>query len=224
MITKQSIEQDVRLAKRGDSDAFSRLIVAYERNLYGLARTYLKRDEDCADAVQETIFKSFRAIHTLKEPAYFKTWLFRILINECIQLLRVQKRTRIFNQSECDAESVNVPYEAIELKEAVAYLEKDLRVVIQLYYYEDLSIKQIAKFVGVPEGTVKSRLHRARTLLAEELESSQERRVDYDQQLMQGSIVMMTLFRCFLLYASKLTECFPCSQRNGYHLVDAVIS
>ncbi|CEH31890.1 RNA polymerase sigma factor [Aneurinibacillus migulanus] len=183
MIIKQNIEQDVWLAKCGDSDAFSRLIRTYERNLYGLARTYLKRDEDCADAVQEAIFKAFKAIHTLKEPAYFKTWLFRILIHECIQLLRKQKRTRIVKQSEWDVEAVNVPYEAIELKEAVTYLENDLRVVIQLHYYEDVPIKQIAELVGVPEGTVKSRLYRARTLLAEELESSQERKVDHDPKL-----------------------------------------
>ncbi|WP_341874652.1 sigma factor [Paenibacillus brasilensis] len=47
----------------------------YQHDLYSLARTYLKRDEDCADAIQETIFKSFKAIHSLREPAYFKTWL-----------------------------------------------------------------------------------------------------------------------------------------------------
>ncbi|RFB33013.1 sigma-70 family RNA polymerase sigma factor [Brevibacillus sp. VP] len=183
MIIKQNVEQDVRLAKHVDGDAFSRLIRTYERNLYGLARTYLKRDEDCADAVQETIFKAFRAIYTLKEPAYFKTWLFRILINECIQLLRVQKRTGIVKQSERDVRSVNVPHEAIELKEAVMHLDNDLRVVILLHYYEDVPIKQIAELVGIPEGTVKSRLHRARTFLAEELESSQKRKVDYDPKL-----------------------------------------
>ncbi|MFE4201678.1 sigma-70 family RNA polymerase sigma factor [Aneurinibacillus aneurinilyticus] len=183
MIIKQNIEQDVWLAKHGDEDAFSRLIRTYERNLYGLARRYLKQDEDCADAVQEAIFKAFRAIHTLKEPVYFKTWLFRILIHECLQMLRIQKRTRIVKQLERDARSVNVPYQAIELKEAITHLEDDLRVIIELHYYKDVPIKQIAEFVGVPEGTVKSRLHRARILLAEELESSQERKVDHDPKL-----------------------------------------
>ncbi|MEH6943242.1 sigma-70 family RNA polymerase sigma factor [Bacillus sp. JJ722] len=170
---------------RGDGDAFSRLVQTYERNLYGLARAYLKQDADCDDAVQETILKSFRSLHTLKEPAYFKTWMFRILINECIQFLRTKKRAQNSNRIILSVKAANVPYEVIELKDAIKNLDKDLRIVIHLHYYKDLTIKQVADCIGVPEGTVKSRLYRARILLAEELESSQERNVDYDQQLRQ---------------------------------------
>ncbi|WP_345890073.1 sigma-70 family RNA polymerase sigma factor [Paenibacillus dendritiformis] len=180
MLTKQHMEQLVLLAQRGDADAFSRLIVAYESSLYRLARSYLKRQEDCADAVQETVFKSFRAIRSLKEPAYFKTWLFRILVHECCQLLRERKRNPIAKPAEWDAAEARDPFHAIELKEAVTYLEHDLRKIVQLYYYKDMTIRQIAKAAGVPEGTVKSRLHRAREQLAEILESPEERNVDHD--------------------------------------------
>lgn len=120
---KSDIERDVRLARLGDPEAFSRLILANERNLYGLARLYLKREEDCADAVQETIVKSFAAMPALKEPAYFKTWLSRILIHECLQLLRSQQRQRTVARVDEVADAM--PYEAIELKEAVAHLEDD---------------------------------------------------------------------------------------------------
>ncbi|CAH0120796.1 hypothetical protein PAE9249_03319 [Paenibacillus sp. CECT 9249] len=185
MTVAYDFQRDVGLAMGGDSDAFIRLIIAHKNNLYGLARTYLNRDEDCADAIQETIYKAFRGIETLREPAFFKSWLSRILINECIQLLRAQKRVRIIGQSEWDCHTANVPYEAIELREAVAYLEDDLRNVIQLYYYEDVPIKKIARRLGVPEGTIKSRLHRARELLAEVLESPDDRRMMYDPNLMQ---------------------------------------
>ncbi|USG67761.1 RNA polymerase sigma factor [Brevibacillus ruminantium] len=185
MTDTYDFQQDVDLAMRGDTDAFIRLILAHKNYLYSLARTYLNHDEDCSDAVQETIFKAFRSISTLKEPAFFKSWLSRILINECIQLLRAQKRMLIIEQSKWDCIPINVPYEAIELKEAVAYLEDDLRNVIQLYYYEDAPIKKIAKRLGVPEGTIKSRLHRARELLAEILESPHDRRMMYDPTLMQ---------------------------------------
>ncbi|MFE9278645.1 sigma-70 family RNA polymerase sigma factor [Paenibacillus glucanolyticus] len=178
MNKKPNIERDVQLAKYGDREAFSRLIRVYERSLYGLARMYLKQDEDCADAVQEAILKSFRAISTLKEPAYFKTWLCRILIHECLQLLRSQKRLRTAETTIKDVDVV--PYEAIEVKEAVAHLEDDLRKVIQLHYYRDMPIRHIAKIVGVPEGTVKSRLHRARGILASRLDPSSERNVNYD--------------------------------------------
>lgn len=175
---KSDIERDVRLAQQGDPEAFSRLILANERNLYGLARLYLKREEDCADAVQETIVKSFAAMPSLKEPAFFKTWLSRILIHECLQLLRSQQRQRTV--APVDEVADAMPYEAIELKEAVAHLEDDLRRVIQLHYYRDMPIRAIAKIAGIPEGTVKSRLHRARAILAERLESSTERNVSHD--------------------------------------------
>ncbi|MCV4234382.1 sigma-70 family RNA polymerase sigma factor [Virgibacillus sp. LDC1] len=178
MNKKSNIECDVQLAKRGDREAFSRLIHACERNLYGLARLYLKREEDCADAVQEAIYKSFIAIPTLKEPAYFKTWLSRILIHECLQLLRSQQRLRKVDPTDGGADAL--PYEAIELNEAVTYLEEDLRRVIQLHYYRDMPISHIAKIVGIPEGTVKSRLYRARAILAERLDPSTERNVSHD--------------------------------------------
>lgn len=174
---KSDIERDVRLAQQGDPEAFSRLILANERNLYGLARLYLKREEDCADAVQETIVKSFAAMPSLKEPAFFKTWLSRILIHECLQLLRSQQRQRTI--APVDEVADAMPYEAIELKEAVAHLEDDLRRVIQLHYYRDMPIRAIAEIAGIPEGTVKSRLHRARAILAERLESSTERNVSH---------------------------------------------
>lgn len=183
MIADPAMEEEVLLAQQGDREAFGRLILKFERNLYSLARSYLKKDEDCADAVQEAIYKSFRSIKTLKEPAYFKTWLFRILINECIQLLRKQKRVEVANELERDIMEGNAPYEAVEFQEALANLEFDLRAVIRLYYYEDLPLQQIAEILGVPKGTVKSRLHRARTILADELKSSEERNVGHDRQL-----------------------------------------
>lgn len=185
MSGKRDIQQDAALAMHGDAEAFGRLIRVYQRDLYSLARTYLKRDEDCADAIQETIFKSFKAIRSLREPAYFKTWLSRILIHECIQLLRSQQRLRIDSRSEWNYKIARLPYEAIELNEAVAQLEDELRAVIQLHYYMDVPVKRIAIQLGVAEGTVKSRLHRARKLLAEVLESPYDRRMIYDPTVTQ---------------------------------------
>lgn len=179
---KREVQQDIQLAQDGSVEAFARVIQLYERTLYGLARTYVGRDEDCADVVQDTMMKAFRAIRTLREPAYFKTWMIQILINECRQWQRKKKRSPTVELSplQIEEKAVQAPYEAIELTEAVWKLEHELRIVVWLHYYEDLPIKQVALRVGVPEGTVKSRLHRARVLLAEELESSQERNVDHD--------------------------------------------
>ncbi|MGG4460167.1 sigma-70 family RNA polymerase sigma factor [Brevibacillus porteri] len=182
MSVKMEVQQDIQLAQDGSVEAFARVIQLYERTLYGVARTYVGRDEDCADVVQDTVMKAFRAIRTLREPAYFKTWMIQILINECRQWQRKKKRSPTVELSvlQIEEKSIQAPYEAIELTEAVRKLEHELRIAVWLHYYEDLPIKQVALRVGVPEGTVKSRLHRARVLLAEELESSQERNVDDD--------------------------------------------
>lgn len=187
MSIKREVQQDIQLAQDGSVEAFARVIQFYERTLYGLARTYVGRNEDCADVVQDTVMKAFRAIRTLREPAYFKTWMIQILINECRQWQRKKKRSPTVELSllQIEEKSVQAPYEAIELTEAVWKLEHELRIVVWLHYYEDLPIKQVALRVGVPEGTVKSRLHRARVLLAEELESSQERNVDDDPTIVR---------------------------------------
>ncbi|TQK62447.1 RNA polymerase sigma-70 factor (ECF subfamily) [Brevibacillus sp. AG162] len=187
MSIKREVQQDIQLAQDGSAEAFARVIQLYERTLYGLARTYVGRDEDCADVVQDTVMKAFRAIRTLREPAYFKTWMIQILINECRQWQRKKKRspTVELSPTQIEEKAVQASYEAIELTEAVWKLEHELRIVVWLHYYEDLPIKEVASRIGVPEGTVKSRLHRARVLLAEELESSQERNVDHDPNFMR---------------------------------------
>lgn len=187
MSMKMEVERDVQLAKEGNEEAFARVIQYYERILYGLARTQVARDADCADVVQEAVYKAFKAIRTLRETAYFKTWMIQILLNECRQWQRKNKRmpTVELSSFQMAAKTVHAPYEAIEVVEAVKGLEPELRLVVWLHYYEDLPVRQIALRVGVPEGTVKSRLHRARLLLAEELESSQERNVDDDPTLMR---------------------------------------
>ncbi|SID64161.1 RNA polymerase sigma factor SigM [Mycobacteroides abscessus subsp. abscessus] len=109
-----------------------------------MARGLLSNDNDCADAIQETILKSFRSIRKLKQPKYFKTWITRILINECHNILRKKQTV--------------VPVEDIE------YYKH--RAPVILYYYEDFSVKEIAELLEISTGTVKSRLNRARAKLS----------------------------------------------------------
>ncbi|WP_025691261.1 sigma factor [Paenibacillus zanthoxyli] len=78
-----SMEQEVKLAKQGDREAFIRLTRQIENGLYNTARAMVKKDEDIADALQETILKAYKSLDTLREPGFFKTWVYRILINEC---------------------------------------------------------------------------------------------------------------------------------------------
>lgn len=161
--------QEVLRAKKGDKDAFVRLIRLSEQSMYQASKAILHSDNDCADAMQEAILKAYRSIRTLREPAYFKTWLIRILIHECNRLLQHKQKIIPFKELHIAIER-DAGYTSIELKEAVRSLEPDLRIVIHLYYFSDWPIKDVSKALDLPEGTVKSRLYRARDLLHENLQ------------------------------------------------------
>ena len=82
------MENLVKKAKSGDSGAFAQLIRMNTQSMYKVAWAYLKNDEDVADAIQETILKCYEKLSTLKKDSYFKTWMIRILINNCNEMLR----------------------------------------------------------------------------------------------------------------------------------------
>lgn len=169
--------EDVRRAQRGNHEAFVLLIKEYELSMYRVAKSYLKTDPECADAMQETILKAFQAIRTLKEPKYFKTWLFRILINECIRLRK--QSVQVVSMAEIAEGSCRIEtQQGLEIWEAVQSLEEEFRVVIALFYMEDVPLKEVAQILDIPEGTVKSRLYRAREKLAHFIR--EERGVTYE--------------------------------------------
>ena len=161
-------ESDVSLAQAGDKDAFSRLIYDCQNAMYRVAKSILKQDEDCADAIQEAITKSYYSINKLKNQQNFKTWLIRILINQCYDLLK-QKKKDIPTEPSDPLFQLNAQQETNEyyqLSEAITKLSTNNRIIITLFYYEQLTLKEIANILKIKEGTVKSRLNRARNKLA----------------------------------------------------------
>lgn len=160
------LTEKAELARKGDKQAFVTLIRTIQQSLYVIARSIVKNNEDSADAMQETITKAFTSIHTLKEPAYFKTWIIRILINECNQMNRKKKRVSLLPY-DLRKTSYKDEYEQVELFEVIDELDEQLQTIVTLFYIEDLAIKDIAKVLEISEGTVKSRLFRARKLLSE---------------------------------------------------------
>ncbi|WP_418223063.1 sigma-70 family RNA polymerase sigma factor [Clostridium isatidis] len=161
-----SIELDVRLAKKGDKEAFSRLIENNKTSLYRVALSMLSGKQDIEDAIQNTIIKSYEGIIYLRKNEFFKTWLIRILINECKRIIKNNKRTIPIEEVNYNV-GVSDNYNNLELTNAVNLLEKDLKVVTTLFYFEDIPQKEIAKLLNIPEGTVRSRLSRARKRLYE---------------------------------------------------------
>lgn len=162
-------ESLVKRAQLGDKEAFVQLIKGMEASLYKVSKAILLSDSECLDAVQETILIAYTSIQQVREPKFFKTWITRILINECNKIRKVQ--TKIVKMDSYLEPSTNEQREIfIDLQTAIDNLETDLRSVITLYYYEDLSIKEIGTVLDIAVGTVKSRLNRARTKLGSLIE------------------------------------------------------
>lgn len=159
-------ERLVRKAKNGENEAFSELIRENKLSLYKVAKGMLKRECDIEDAIQNTIVKSFEGISNLRNNEYFKTWIIRILINECNLIIKNNKRENLVDVSNDFKELKHSDkYENLDVLNAVNTLEIELREVVALYYFEDFKQKDIAEILGIKEGTVRTRLLRARRKL-----------------------------------------------------------
>lgn len=157
---------DVSLAKKGDKEAFVTLIRENKVSLYRIARGILKTDEDIEDAIQSSIVKAYENIHSLRKDKYFKTWLIRILINECNIILRHHKKNICLENSDLDKDCYIDKYCNIDLWNGINSLKEELRLVTILFYFEDMPQKDISSILKIPEGTVRSRLNTARKILS----------------------------------------------------------
>lgn len=132
-------------------------------SFYKTAKALLRNDDDIEDAIQDTLETAYKNLETLKEPKYFKTWITRILINKCYDILR--KKSKILPYDSVIMENEKDPTsfdEQVEMKMILDKLDKDLKDIVILFYFNDYKQEEIAKILDIPKGTVKSRLHRAR--------------------------------------------------------------
>ncbi|WP_066895448.1 RNA polymerase sigma factor [Clostridium nigeriense] len=160
-------EDLVYKAKRGNGKAFTKLMDENLKSMYRVGKGILTREDDIEDAIQNTILKAYLNIKTLKNDELFKTWLIKILINECNKIYNFNKKCISFDK--VVEEQYKDKYEDFDLKVAVDSLPEDLRLVITLFYFEDLKISEISEVLRIPEGTVKSRLSRAKSKIAESI-------------------------------------------------------
>lgn len=155
------MENLIQRARQGDGEAFAELIESQKQLLYKVARSYLRSDADAADAIGETVLACFEKLDALREPRYFRTWLTRILINKCQDVLRRQGRC-------VPLETAGEPgYEEpgkarAEFLDLLNSLDEKYRTVLLLYYGEGFRTAEIAQILGLKENTVKTRLKRAR--------------------------------------------------------------
>ena len=150
---------------------FNQCVRACERRLYRVARTMLPQECDCEDAVQEALLRAWDRRETLRQEAYFDTWLIRILINQC----KTFYRRRPPEPAELTEDIPQVTSEETPLLEALMALPRKQRVTLELHYIEGYSVAETARILRLPEGTVKWRLKRGRELLKQSLNREEAR-------------------------------------------------
>jgi RNA polymerase sigma-70 factor, ECF subfamily len=162
----------VRRAQRGDRYAFERLVDRHQNRMYTLAARVLGSRDEAADAVQEAFLRAWRRLDGFRGDALFATWLYRICVNAAHDQRERRGPAELLEPEETAPERRDrfVEHElAGELQEALAGLDEPFRVVVVLYDVLGCSYAEIAEITGTAEGTVKSRLFRARTELARRL-------------------------------------------------------
>jgi RNA polymerase sigma-70 factor (ECF subfamily) len=150
-----------------DKQWFCRQIEGMKRSIYRVAYVLLQHPADCEDAASSAILISYEKLYQLKDRKLFAPWFMRILKNECMALLKKRKRT--FSADEADMPAYTQAIPDIDLWRAIENMRGEYRVALVLYYLEGYSVEEIACVSGVPAGTVKSWLFRARAELREKL-------------------------------------------------------
>lgn len=156
-----------------DREEFLQLTLEAESTLFHISFSILHDEQDCADAVQEGILKAYMQRNKLREIKYFKTWLVRIVINECYGILRRNRKLQRFEENIVENKSYFGNYikeEYLDLYQAISRLEEKEKICILLFYMEDYSVAEIADVLKIPVGTVKSRLNRGRKKLKDYLD------------------------------------------------------
>ena len=149
------------------NELFSERIEAARQKLYKTAMLYMGSHSAAMDVIDETIYKAWCARNKLRQEQYFDTWITRILINECYNELRRQKRVCLVDElPEVAVES----YDYLPLKEAIRQLPKELKDVIILRYFSGFTLVETAQMLKIPQGTAASRQRKALQLLRLELE------------------------------------------------------
>ncbi len=165
----------VEAASRGDHEAFEVLATSAGDRLYAVARLILRSTDLAEDAVQEALVRAWQQLPSLRDPDRFDAWLHRLLVNACSdqgrQMRRWSNQVRVlqFDVSiEDDTQSVA---DREQLERGFGRLKPEQRAVVVLHYYSGFSTAEIARILGIPGGTARSRLHYATAAMRAALEA-----------------------------------------------------
>lgn len=161
-------------------EAFERLIITVKVKLYKTGMAILRNDDDVCDAIQETLISAYKNFNSLNDQNYFSTWITRILINKCYDIIKKNKKVAYVNEKlevEANESYYDIYKEDSTVERVLNEINPELKLVTVLYYYDEFSVKEISEMLNIPEGTVKSRLARARDKMYEILKKEEGERI-----------------------------------------------
>lgn len=168
-----------------NKDLIEQIILEKYNQYYRLAYSYVHNDADACDIVQSGAYNAIKNSHTLKQPAFAETWIYRIMLNECFKFL---KQPKLFSYESIQEENgpkvcyTEDNYHDFELREALNILSDKDRAVVILKYFEDKKLDEIAYILDENINTIKSRLYRClkklRGFLYEDADNSKQNLID----------------------------------------------
>ncbi len=169
----------------GNTRAFSNLVLKYQNMVFTIALKMVKNREQAEDVAQEAFVKCYQSLKNFKGSSKFSTWLYRITYNHCLDTLKKKANTffhdsiteeKVFNKIDDTKTGLDIVVTQEQHKfvhNAIKKLPESDQLLITLYYFDELSVKEIAKIVGLKENNIKIRLHRVRAKLVSLLKPSE---------------------------------------------------
>lgn len=173
LIEQMCLQASILHRKAETMDTVQELVALIQTNqerFYRIAYTYVKNREDALDLVHDAVVKALQSCPALKNPAYMRTWFYRILINESLSFLRKRKNVLSWEEIPAQAAPDARQEEYIDLYAAIDKLPADLKTVVILRFFEDMKLEAIADITSANLNTAKSRLYRALKLLKLDME------------------------------------------------------
>jgi RNA polymerase sigma-70 factor (ECF subfamily) len=162
----------VQKAQAGDTEAFVRLLEIHHASMVKIARSYFSQQFDIDDILQDTAIACWINLPTLKKPQFFKTWLIRILINQCNAEIKKHPQTLPIEEAEKIGSQTYDP-NCMDFDNVIELLDQKYRIVLTLYYNIGFNTSEIANILNIPTETVKTRMKRGREQLYKRLKGGE---------------------------------------------------
>ncbi len=174
------MEELITKAQKGDTEAFTKIIISMKNELYKIAKTRITNESDIDDVIQETMLETFRSIKKLRDPKKLKMWIIKILINKCNKVYRKKYKKEIsIDEYNLDNYIVINSQKNIEddinFYQLIQNLKYEERIVVLLFYMEEYSVEEISKMIKMNQNTVKTNLYRARQKIKKKIELEEKK-------------------------------------------------